>query len=273
MKTFSIEQLAEKLNGKLWVKGDLKRIYLDAGYNTKKMRTKTYVYEKDDRFIVNCTIECPSQPDEWIESQQNEIIDSYSSKISEIIEEYGFEVENPMIAIEVEFASERQIQGYYMKWDIVRVPINSYGKLAARNRQLVITFKGSESLAPNGFLELNDDDFAIAVEKEKKSITYGYGEEPNLIGEAQRQADLQAAYKKVEEERAARKLSEDARKKEDEAKADAELIEKIKSLKAQGITEPLQLWKASGYYHPAPAEVMQAKISSGLNWKNFQATI
>ena len=37
MKTVTIETLAEKLEGKLWVKGDLKRIYLDSGYNTKKM--------------------------------------------------------------------------------------------------------------------------------------------------------------------------------------------------------------------------------------------
>lgn len=36
IKTISIETLAEKINGKLWVKGDLKRIYLDCGFETLK---------------------------------------------------------------------------------------------------------------------------------------------------------------------------------------------------------------------------------------------
>lgn len=52
MKTVTIETLAEKLEGKLWVKGDLKRIYLDSGYNTKKMSTKTYVYQKENGTYV-----------------------------------------------------------------------------------------------------------------------------------------------------------------------------------------------------------------------------
>ena len=37
MKTITLELLAEKLKGNLWTKGDLKRIYLNKGYNTKKM--------------------------------------------------------------------------------------------------------------------------------------------------------------------------------------------------------------------------------------------
>lgn len=86
MKTITIEQLAEKLNGKLWVKGDLKRIYLDRGYNTKKMSTKTYVFEKDGEFLVSCYIDCPSQPYEWIKSQQNQIINSVKEDIESIIE-------------------------------------------------------------------------------------------------------------------------------------------------------------------------------------------
>lgn len=83
----TIEDLAVKLNGKMWTKGDLKRIYLDRGYNTKKMSTKTYVFEKDGEFIVVCNIDCPSQAYQWIESQEQEVKDAVSSQIEEIIEE------------------------------------------------------------------------------------------------------------------------------------------------------------------------------------------
>jgi hypothetical protein len=71
----TIEQLAEKLNKTLWVKGDLKRIYLnDAGWNTKKMSTKTYIFQTEDgEFKVSCRIDCPSQPYQWIQSQEEEV--------------------------------------------------------------------------------------------------------------------------------------------------------------------------------------------------------
>jgi hypothetical protein len=89
MTTITLEQLAEKLNGKLWIKGDMKRVYLDRGYNTKKMSTKTYVFEKDGQFIVSCYIECPSQPFTWIKAQQQEVVASIESEIEEAI--------NPMV--------------------------------------------------------------------------------------------------------------------------------------------------------------------------------
>lgn len=73
MENLTLQVLSDKLNGNYWEKGDLKRIYLDEGYNTKKMSTKTFVFEKDGEFIVSCHIECPSQPYQWIESQENEI--------------------------------------------------------------------------------------------------------------------------------------------------------------------------------------------------------
>jgi hypothetical protein len=71
----TIEQLAEKLNKQVWVKGDLKRIYLnDAGWNTKKMSTKTYIYQTENgEFKVSCRIECPSQSFQWIDSQEEEV--------------------------------------------------------------------------------------------------------------------------------------------------------------------------------------------------------
>ena len=82
----SIEELAVKLNGKMWVKDELKRIYLDRGYNTKKMSTKTYVFEKEGKFIVSCEIDCPSQNYNWIDSQEEQVKESVYQQIEEIIE-------------------------------------------------------------------------------------------------------------------------------------------------------------------------------------------
>lgn len=88
MKTdnVTLEQLAERFNTTVWSKGDLKRIYLnDAGYNTKKMTTKTFIYEQDGEFKVSCRIECPSQPYQWIKSQEEEIKETIYGKIEDYI--------------------------------------------------------------------------------------------------------------------------------------------------------------------------------------------
>lgn len=92
MKTISFEQLAEKLNGKLWIKGDLKRIYLDEGYNTKKMSTKTFVEETEGGYVVKCFIECPSQGWNWIKSQQEEVIERVETQIDHIIKRSTLEL-------------------------------------------------------------------------------------------------------------------------------------------------------------------------------------
>ena len=95
MKTqITLESLAQALNGKLWIKGDMKRIYLDRGYNTKKMSTKTYVYQREDgTFGISCYIDCPSQSFAWIKSQQEEIIDLIIAEIKEFESELN-EVSN-----------------------------------------------------------------------------------------------------------------------------------------------------------------------------------
>lgn len=86
-KNVTLEQLAERLNQTVWVKGDLKRIYLnDEGYNTKKMSTKTFIFEKDGEFIVSCHIECQSQPYQWIQSHEEEVKEGVYSKIEYYIE-------------------------------------------------------------------------------------------------------------------------------------------------------------------------------------------
>lgn len=181
IKTISIETLAEKINGKLWVKGDVKRIYLDCGYNTKKMSTKTYVFQRQDgTFGVSCVIDCPSQDPAWINSQEEAIVNPLMEQIAEIIEEFGHEIENPKIEIQAALDAEEQVQGYYMRWHEVRVAINSYGKLAYRKRQKVHTYKGATSKTPDGFIALNDTHFTQAAEMERKESLFEFGQTPNF---------------------------------------------------------------------------------------------
>jgi hypothetical protein len=85
--TTNIYKLAEKLNAKVWEKGDMKRIYLnDEGYNTKKMSSKTFIWQDEDgEFKVSCRIDCPSQGWNWIKSQQEEVIEHVERKIREAL--------------------------------------------------------------------------------------------------------------------------------------------------------------------------------------------
>ena len=88
MEKLSLEQLAVELDGNLWEKGELKRVYLDKGYNTKKMTTKTFVFQNEDgTFGVSVYIDCPSQDYRWIESQKNEIIKEVQDEINFLIQE------------------------------------------------------------------------------------------------------------------------------------------------------------------------------------------
>ena len=105
MENITIEILAEKLGGKLWIKEDKKRIYLDCGYNTKKMSTKTYVYQREDgTFCVSCYIDCPSQPYAWIKSQQEEVVKGVEERINAAI----FEIENPELDYDEYLEKESQ---------------------------------------------------------------------------------------------------------------------------------------------------------------------
>jgi hypothetical protein len=181
IKTISIEILAEKLGGNLWVKGDMKRIYLDEGYNTKKMSTKTYVWQKQDgTYGVKCAIDCPGQAANWIDSQEQSIIDSVTERINEIIEEFGEEVENPAIEMQAALDAEEQVQGYKIEWREVRVPINRFGKLDYRKRMFVVAYKGAKSKAPYRFIECNNEQFAAALKAEANETAYEYGNEPKF---------------------------------------------------------------------------------------------
>lgn len=69
--TITIEELAQRMGEVVWAKGTLKRIYLNnIGYNTKKMSTKAYIYEKNGEFVPVVTVDCPCQSYEWADSQE-----------------------------------------------------------------------------------------------------------------------------------------------------------------------------------------------------------
>lgn len=88
---YTIYELAERLKCKVWEKGELKRIYLNEGYNTRKMRTKTYIWqdEKGD-FKVSCYIDCPSQPWNWIICQKEIVVKEVEEKIYKALAETYF---------------------------------------------------------------------------------------------------------------------------------------------------------------------------------------
>lgn len=126
----SIETLAQRLNGNLWTKGEIRRIYLDRGYNTKKMSTKTYVYQKEDgTFGVSCKIECPSQAYQWIESQENEVIESVQKELEEalantfyfIVNENGHKIDSVGNAIAL---NEFYNSDYYFSKEAAQEEIN-----------------------------------------------------------------------------------------------------------------------------------------------------
>lgn len=95
MEKLKLKELAEKLNGKYWEKGSKKRIYLNRGYNTKKMKTTAYVCQLDNGdFKACCYIDCPSQDWNWIKSQQQQIIDSIQKDVDFITTDKLFVVFN-----------------------------------------------------------------------------------------------------------------------------------------------------------------------------------
>ena len=102
MKT--LQELSEKLNGKLWSKNGLERLYVNKGYNTKKMKTTTYVEIKDEEFVVKCYVECESQPFEWCKSQAQIVKENLEEDIAEILKE------NTETEIEIKTEIETEIE-------------------------------------------------------------------------------------------------------------------------------------------------------------------
>lgn len=89
MTAVTLESLASKFNGaKIWEKGDIKRLYINAGYNTKKMTTKAYIYQDaDGNFKISVYVECPNQNFTWIKGEQQRVISQIQQELDEILAE------------------------------------------------------------------------------------------------------------------------------------------------------------------------------------------
>jgi len=100
----TIEALAEQMGKTVWYKGDLKRIYLnDAGWNTKKMSTKTFIFQDENGdFKVSCQVECPSQPRQWCKSQEDEVKEGVYSNIEAAISELEEISENTEVTADIQ---------------------------------------------------------------------------------------------------------------------------------------------------------------------------
>ena len=61
----TIEKVAEFLGGNVWKKGEIERVYLNRGYNTKKMKTISYAFVANGEVKISVFIECFSQPISW----------------------------------------------------------------------------------------------------------------------------------------------------------------------------------------------------------------
>ncbi|MDR3133722.1 MAG: hypothetical protein LBU42_06830 [Prevotellaceae bacterium] len=163
------------LRCKLWNKGEIFRLYLysDALYDTKKCKQTAYIDLK--RYCVHVSTECPSQPDVWCISQSREAegwFEKWARYTRFVAYKLGVIAEQKVEAQAKQEAQERInetypiVKGYYLEWRSVRIPINSFGKLATRNRQHIRTWEGFLNLVPRGFVTLTDNEYVVAKSKE-----------------------------------------------------------------------------------------------------------
>jgi len=95
MNKLTLQQIAEKLDANYWEAGNKKRVYLSKGYNTKKMTTKTYIYEKEDgTFGISVYIDCPSQDYNWIKSQKEKIEKEVEQELGLLVQEEVFVIKS-----------------------------------------------------------------------------------------------------------------------------------------------------------------------------------
>lgn len=149
INTISIELLAEKLGGNLWVKGDLKRIYLDEGYNTKKMSTKTFVWQDENGdFKVSCKVECDNQPWQWCKSQEEQIKENVYASI-----------QNHLSSVVYILANK---EGLIVKWNNQEVSLN--------NCEFTYTIESAKKEIDNcsnydSYITMDREEFEIEVKR------------------------------------------------------------------------------------------------------------
>lgn len=166
--------IGKTLNVKVWEKNGIARLYcINVGDNTKKMRTNAYIDLNSFRVVV--TIECNQQPSQWIASQESKVEQSLAkyaryarmiaAKNAPAVEPIEKQIENIETAVINEELAAEPVMGYYTEWRSLRVAVNSYGKLATRNRQFVVACSTNKSKAPRGFVELTQAGYEYLLSK------------------------------------------------------------------------------------------------------------
>ena len=275
MKTnLTITEIAIAIGEKVWSKGSLERIYTKkVGYNTKKMKTTAYIYKKGLEVCFFTSVDCDNQGAVWCDQRADEAKNSLIEMVEAILpENETFETEK----IEVELSEtilnqnnevvdlSEKVKGYTTQWREVRVAINSYGKLATRNRQFVVFQHISKSNAPQNFVELSDSAFAFATNLGKRSET--------MLAPYEEVTDYEQATMAFEIRLAEMRQAENDAKEAREATESAAL-EFANTLENMGGPEMLKAWKGAGFPHPAPKMIMDFKNASGLNWRLFEKSI
>jgi hypothetical protein len=164
---------------KFWNGGEKYRLYLysDVLYHTKKCKQSAYIDLVS--YCVHVNTECPSQPADWCTSQNTETemwLENWARYTRFVAYKIGLIVEQKAEAQAKQEAQEHinetypTVKGYYLEWRSVRIPINSYGKLATRNRQHICVWEGCKNLAPRGFVALSDAEFEVAKTKAGRMI-------------------------------------------------------------------------------------------------------
>lgn len=273
-KLTSLSELAEALGKyahvKAWEKGGKSRLYFnDMGYNTKKMETKAWIELRDGRAEAVVTISCPSQPSSWIESQQKEIKGHMKRYVRYIRLFYDFGVTSQPIDVILNNAllDAEEVTGYYTEWREVRVAINSFGKLALRNRRFIVPFKGTKNTAPRTFVPCGPEGW-IWLQKQGEFMLDT--DEP--LPDADERARLYAKWEKDEIEHKA--IAQQALKDKEAEEQAAIAVSRKNYMKFVGEgMSPVQAWKQVGCPQPAPPAIIEAKIASGMTWYDFKASI
>lgn len=131
-KAITIQELASRLGGKAWEKGDLRRVYLEKGHNTKKMSTKCYVYESNGAWRVSVNIDCPSQPAQWIDSQEEELRDRIEDELRIALAETFYYIEVEGKPVDEDGKAVESVSYLYMGDDLFTNEVLAGKKMAKR---------------------------------------------------------------------------------------------------------------------------------------------
>ena len=115
----TLEVLADRLKGKLWEKGTMRRVYLnDRGFNTKKVTTKTFIWQDENGdFKVSCKIDS-TQTRQWEISQEEIVKEEVYDDIWAILKESAQNSKSPVSEEKTENKTDEQKQADLLKlWE------------------------------------------------------------------------------------------------------------------------------------------------------------